>query len=87
MSLDDVLADQRVTFLKMDIEGAEMEALRGAEHIIRAQAPKLAISVYHRRDDVWKIPMLLLSYQPAYRFYLRVYSFTGNDTVLYAIPS
>ena len=84
--LDEVLGGKRVTFLKMDIEGAELEALRGAEHIIRVQQPKLAISVYHRRDDIWRIPMLLLSYVPSYRFYLRVYSFTGKDTVLYAIP-
>lgn len=81
-----MLAGKRVTFLKLDIEGAEMEALRGAGQIIRTQKPKLAVSVYHRRDDIWRIPMLLLSYVPTYRFYLRVYSFTGKDTVLYAIP-
>ena len=86
VSLDDHLGDQRVTFIKMDIEGAEMAALRGAEHIIRTQHPKLAISVYHCRDDVWRVPMLLLEYYSDYRFYYRVYAFSGNDTVLYAIP-
>ena len=70
----------------MDIEGSEMEALRGAEHIIRTQHPKLAISVYHCRDDVWRVPMLLLEYYPAYRLYYRVYAFPGNDTVLFAVP-
>ena len=86
VSLDDHLGDRRATFIKMDIEGAEMAALRGAEHIIRTQHPKLAISVYHCRDDVWRVPMLLLEYYPDYRFYYRVYAFSGNDTVLYAIP-
>ena len=70
----------------MDIEGSELAALQGAAEIIRMQHPKLAISVYHCRDDIWEIPKLLLSYHPGYRFYLRVYAFTGNDTVLYALP-
>jgi len=86
VALDDLLADKRVTFIKMDIEGSEIEALRGAKRIISEQKPKLAISVYHCRDDIWEIPKLILDYNPDYKFYLRIYSFTGNDTVLYAIP-
>ena len=86
VSLDEYLKEKHVTFIKMDIEGSEMEALRGAEHIIRTQHPKLAISVYHCRDDVWRVPMLLLEYYPAYRLYYRVYAFSGNDTVLFAVP-
>ena len=77
VSLDEYLKEKHVTFIKMDIEGSEMEALRGAEHIIRTQHPKLAISVYHCRDDVWRVPMLLLEYYPAYRLYYRVYAFSG----------
>ena len=84
ITLDEYI-DEPVTFIKMDIEGAELAALKGAEKIIRNQKPKLAISVYHRREDIWEIPKLLLSYNPDYKFYLRIYSFTGNDTVLYAI--
>ena len=85
ITLDEVLAGQRVTFIKMDVEGAEFNSLLGAENIIRKYKPKLAISVYHKRDDIWKIPMLLLQFNPNYLFYLRTYSFTGNDTVLYAL--
>ena len=69
----------------MDIEGAEKKALMGAKTLIRKFKPKLAISVYHKRDDIWEIPKLILSINPEYRFFLRVYSFTGKDTVLYAI--
>ena len=69
----------------MDVEGAEYNSLIGARETIVKYKPKLAISVYHRRDDIWRIPMLLLQYNPDYRFYLRIYSFTGNDTVLYAV--
>lgn len=84
--LDDVLQDRKVTFIKMDIEGSELAALRGAEQIIRRQKPKLAICVYHKPEDMWEIPELLLEYCPQYRFYLRHYSITHTETVLYAIP-
>lgn len=84
ITLDEYI-DEKVTFIKMDIEGAELAALKGAEKIIRNQNPKLAISVYHRREDIWEIPKLLLKYNPDYKFFLRIYSFTGNDTVLYAV--
>lgn len=85
ISIDEALDGKKATYIKMDIEGAEMYSLLGAEKTIRKYKPKLAISVYHKRDDIWEIPMLLLKYNPAYRFYLRIYSFTGNDAVLYAI--
>lgn len=84
-SIDEVIAGNEVTYIKMDIEGAEYEALLGAEKTIKKYSPKLAISIYHKRLDIWRIPLLLLSYNPNYRFYLRTYSFSGNDTVLYAI--
>ncbi len=53
--MDDYITE-RVTFIKMDIEGSEANALRGAEKIIRTYKPKLAISVYHKKDDLWTIP-------------------------------
>lgn len=83
--LDDVLQGKKVTFIKMDIEGAELAALRGAEKIIREQRPKLAICVYHKPEDIWEIPSLILSYHPDYRLYLRHYSITEAETVLYAV--
>lgn len=83
--LDDVLQGKKVTFIKMDIEGAELAALRGAEKIIREQRPRLAICVYHKPEDIWEIPSLILSCNPDYRLYLRHYSITETETVLYAI--
>lgn len=83
--LDDLLEDRKVTFLKMDIEGSELAALRGAEKIIREQRPKLAICVYHKPEDVWEIPAFILSCHPDYKLYLRHYSITHTETVLYAI--
>ena len=83
-SLDAVI-DGKVTFIKMDIEGAEYEALKGAERLIREYKPKLAVSVYHKPEDIWELPGLILSFCPEYTFYLRHYSLSSEETVLYAV--
>jgi len=87
ISLDEELKDESepITFIKMDIEGAELNALKGAEQIIREYKPKLAICIYHKPEDVYEIPSLLLDYVPDYKFYIRHYSFTHAETVLYAV--
>ncbi len=83
-SLDSVM-NHEVTFIKMDIEGAEYEALTGAKRLIQKYKPKLAISVYHKIEDIWELPQLILSMQADYTFYLRHYSLSSEETVLYAI--
>lgn len=83
-SLDDVITE-RVTFLKLDIEGSEYKALLGAHRIICQYKPKLAISIYHKPEDIWELPTLLLELNPDYRFYLRHYSIAASETVLYAL--
>jgi hypothetical protein len=71
----------------MDIEGAELNALKGAERIIKEQKPKLAICIYHKPEDVWEIPNLLLDFVPDYKFYIRHCTYSSFlDTVLYALP-
>ena len=85
-SLDLYFSDRASpTFIKMDIEGAELEALKGAERIIREHKPKLAICAYHKPEDVYTLPELAKSYRDDYKFYLRHYSITSFETVLYAI--
>ena len=83
-SLDEVVTE-KVTFLKLDVEGSEYRALLGASKIISQQKPKLAISLYHKPEDIWELPTLLLKLNPDYRFYLRHYSIAASETVLYAI--
>lgn len=83
-SLDAVI-NGKVTFIKMDIEGAEYEALKGAERLIRKYKPKLAVSIYHKPEDIWELPGLVLSFCPEYTFYLRHYSLSSEETVLYAV--
>lgn len=84
-SVDEALAGERITFIKMDIEGAELEALHGAEHCIREQHPKLAICVYHKPKDIVEIPAYILSLCGDYKLYLRHYSDWEIETVLYAV--
>lgn len=84
-SLDNVLGDEPVTFIKMDIEGAELNALKGAKNIITKYKPKLAISLYHKPEDIVEIPLYIKSIVPEYKLYIRHYSTTYSETVLYAV--
>ena len=85
-SLDDELLHEKISFIKMDIEGAEKQALFGSKQVIKQNHPKLAISVYHRFDDIFEIPELILSFNPDYKLYLRHYCINPAETILYAIP-
>lgn len=85
VSLDDFLKGDRASFIKMDIEGAELDALRGAEQTIKTFKPRLAVSVYHKVNDFIDIPEYLLSLVPEYKFYIRHYSVYKYETVLYAL--
>jgi FkbM family methyltransferase len=83
--LDDVLRDEEVTFIKMDIEGAEPQALRGARNIIQSQKPKLAICIYHDFRHLWEIPLYIKSLAPEYKIYLRHHTNLEYETVCYAV--
>ena len=86
-TLDKQLGNRKVSFIKMDIEGSEHEALVGAEKLIRGQTPVLAISIYHRLEDIFSLPKLIIEFCPHYKFFLRHYNFwEPAETVLYAIP-
>lgn len=85
VGLDEMLGSDRVTFIKMNIEGAEQEALAGARQAIQRWAPKLAISVYHRPRDLWQIPRIVRELRSDYKLYLRQHDGGIIETVLYAI--
>lgn len=85
VTLDEELADKKVTFLKLDVEGFEENVLLGAEKIIRNNKPKIAVCIYHRTEDMWRIPSLLMEFRSDYKFYVRHYSWDSDETVLYAI--
>lgn len=75
----------RIDFIKMDIEGHELSALRGAENSIRRFLPKLAISLYHAWDDYIDIPRYIDGLNLGYRFYLENYTVSDGETVLYCV--
>lgn len=80
----DHLVREPVTFLKMDIEGSELPALEGARGLILRDRPRLAVCLYHKRWDILDIPAWILSLVPEYRFWIRHYSGTDLETVLFA---
>lgn len=72
----------------MDIEGAECDALSGARRIITADLPGLALSIYHRPEHLWQIPLLVEDIAPGkYDFYIRSHAMSTFDTVLYCVPN
>ncbi len=86
-TIDEVVSSndlRGVDFIKMDIEGSELSALQGAETTLRRWRPKLAISLYHRPEDFFTIPLWLAQLGCGYRFYLEHYSIHHEETVLYA---
>lgn len=83
--VDDVIS-MPYSFLKMDIEGGELAALKGAGETISRYTPRLAISVYHKVDDLWKIPKQILEFCSDYRIFLRHYTEGVTETVMFFIP-
>jgi len=75
-----------VSFIKMDIEGSELDTLAGARELIRKNAPILAICAYHKQSDLWNIPLFIHDLSPDYGFHLRPHDLEGWDVVCYAIP-
>jgi FkbM family methyltransferase len=86
VAIDELLAGQGVDFIKLDVEGAEVAALRGAANTLRAHRPVLALSCYHRPEDLWQLSDLLDELAPGYRLYLRQHTRNSFDLVLYAVP-
>jgi FkbM family methyltransferase len=91
VSLDESAPNFAPTFIKMDIEGAELEALRGAEKTIAAFHPGLALSVYHTPAHLWEIPLWVAQFARehglAYSYFLRAHGQNCFDTVFYALPA
>ena len=85
--LDEVVGQLEPTWLKMDIEGSELDALHGAREIIRRATPVLAVCVYHQQDHLWRIPLLMSELAANYRLYLRPHLLESWDLVCYAVPS
>lgn len=90
VAIDDIVVRENlptVDFIKMDIEGSELSALRGAKETLQRFRPVLAVSVYHSLDDFWTIPQYLDGLKLGYRFYLRHFTIHAEESVLFAVPA
>lgn len=85
VTIDNLLKDKRIDLIKLDIEGSETKALKGAQKTIATQHPKLAVCVYHKRSDLFEIPLMIKQMNPNYKLFLRHYSPTSFESVVYAI--
>lgn len=80
--LDEVVSE-RVTFIKIDVEGAEEGVIAGAKNIIARDQPKIAVAVYHHPEDIWSIPRQVMAINPGYRVRLRHYTEGVVETIMY----
>jgi hypothetical protein len=90
VSLDDLVAahapgPERL-YIKLDVEGAEAATLEGAARTIVERRPFLAVSAYHRPDDLWALPRQISRLDDRYRYLLASHGADGADLMLYAIP-
>lgn len=83
VTLDYYLQGRPVSFVKMDVEGAEMDVLYGMRETILRHKPKLAVCVYHKHEDIFLIASYLLELVPEYKFYIRHYNSNETETVLF----
>ena len=86
INIDAVPECADATWIKMDIEGSEMDALHGAKEVILRNRPKLTISIYHSDEDMIRIAEYVHELVPEYKLYIRHHSRSQVETVLYAIP-
>lgn len=85
-SIDSYFQNHSINYIKMDIEGAELDALKGGIETIKRDRPILAISIYHNLEHFYEIPNYLMEHLENYHYYIRHHSIIFSETVLYAIP-
>lgn len=86
-TLDELLAGESPTFLKLDVEGSELAALKGGRAMLTRAKPAAAVCLYHRPADIWEIPLFLRDALPGHRMALRIHSSDGFELVGYAVPA
>lgn len=85
-SVDNVISDE-VTFIKMDIEGAELKALEGARKTVSAYRPKLYVCAYHRNEDMFMLPFKIKELYEGYKIYFRHHPYIPAwESNFYAVP-
>ena len=86
-SVDSILGKRSATIIKMDVEGFEREAIWGSAINIAHNTPKMMVSLYHRNEDIFELPLLIKKLNPAYKLYIRHQLYIPAwETNLYATP-
>ena len=85
-TIDETVGTENVTFIKMDVEGAELEALKGATQTLTRCKPRLAISIYHKPEDILEVSLYIHALVPDYKYYLRHHEVGTSGIVLFALP-
>lgn len=85
VAVDDVLQGEAVNLVKLDVEGAEVETLKGMERLIRRHRPNLLVSVYHTPGHLYELAELIDAWQLGYSFHLRVHEYNSFGVVLYCL--
>ena len=86
VAIDDYLINTPFNFIKIDVEGADLDTLKGAIRNIIQFRPYIAVALYHRPNDLWEIPLYLSQKLTDYQYFLRQHGHNGIDTILYAVP-
>ena len=84
--LDEILGDFVPTYVKLEVEGTEAEALRGTTRTLAQHRPALTVAAYHYQPDLWRLPLLVAERCPDYGLFLREYGYCGFELILYALP-
>jgi FkbM family methyltransferase len=86
VSLDEDIKE-KVSFIKMDVEGEESNVLVGAANHIKNEHPICTICVYHKYQDIWKLPLQVLDYNSDFKLFIRHYSNIFEESVMYFMPT
>ena len=85
VTIDETVGDRTVSFIKLDVEGFELQALYGAQNTIKRFHPRIAVCAYHKKEDLLELPKWILDLNMGYRLRIRMYSNEYLEIVLYAI--
>jgi len=86
-SIDKLFSNTHIDFVKLDIEGSEADALRGAKKLLEKCRPVITMALYHRPGDMWELPLLVNQLVNDYKFYIRQHDNNSFDVVFYAVPN